>query len=785
MRASSLSYNTVAVNREIDSIYDAILDVRENLVSIATVAGLDVNALVAEMQEAKDFTGITVVSGSVANWDSVNKILTVPTLKGDQGTQGLKGDAGLTVVGPKGADGQKGDRGIQGLKGDKGDTGGAGSQGIQGIKGDRGSDLTVEQIGYNGNGTFTWQFSDGTSFTTPNLIGPQGLQGSKGDKGDTGTSVHHTKGTSTTDSEGNFGAPGEKDTYTMYGDAAETINLGWFIVTNGGSAYSYAVAAGYTGTESEYYNLLISSSTMLDTLSDISDEVTVASTQVAADRVIVEGAKNTATTSASSASSSATAASVSAASASSNATIATTKAGEANTSATNAAISATTATTSVTTATTKANDAAASATTAVNAVNSIGTSVTNAATSATSAANSATSASSSATTATTKASEASTSAASAAASATTATTKASTASTSASTASTKASEASTSAASALTSKNAASTSASEALTSKNAAAASATTATAAKDAAELALDQFTDLYLGIKTIDPIVDNDGEALQAGAIYYKSGTGLRIYESGAWNPAAFNTSGAVTSFNTRTGAISLSNADVTSAVGKDLSTVEVGATADQTGAEIKALYEAQTGKILDSVTRVGLNGTSDIGRLVWDAEEQTAGLKLNSNVTLQLGQEELVLVKNSTGATIANGKVVMVVGSNGNSGNLLVALHDGAKASAVPTLGITTQDIANGASGFVTKSGKVRGINTSGSAVGEIWVDGDVLYVTAGGNLTKVVPGETALKMAIAVVINSHATNGTLFVRTNGLDENHDKDWVNAKFAVVEW
>lgn len=218
---------------------------------------------------------------------------------------------------------------------------------------------------------------------------------------------------------------------------------------------------------------------------------------------------------------------------------------------------------------------------------------------------------------------------------------------------------------------------------------------------------------------------------------------------------------------------------------LAGIETGATADQTGVEIKALYEAQTGKILDNVTRVGLNGTSDIGRLVWAADEQTADLKLNSDVTLQLGQEELVLVKNSTGATIANGKVVMVVGSNGNSGNLLVTLHDGAKASAVSTLGITTQDMANGARGFVTKSGKVRGLNTSGSAVGETWVDGDVLYVTAGGNLTKVVPGETALKMAIAVVINVHATNGTLFVRTNGLDENHDKDWVNAKFAVVEW
>jgi len=38
----------------------------------------------------------------------------------------------------------------------------------------------------NGNGTFTINYSDGTSFTSPNLTGPQGIQGDKGDQGDVG-----------------------------------------------------------------------------------------------------------------------------------------------------------------------------------------------------------------------------------------------------------------------------------------------------------------------------------------------------------------------------------------------------------------------------------------------------------------------------------------------------------------------------------------------------------------------------------------------------------------------
>lgn len=46
MRASSLSYNTIAVNREIDSAYDAVLEVRDNLTNIATVAGLNIVRLI-------------------------------------------------------------------------------------------------------------------------------------------------------------------------------------------------------------------------------------------------------------------------------------------------------------------------------------------------------------------------------------------------------------------------------------------------------------------------------------------------------------------------------------------------------------------------------------------------------------------------------------------------------------------------------------------------------------------------------------------------------------------
>ena len=219
---------------------------------------------------------------------------------------------------------------------------------------------------------------------------------------------------------------------------------------------------------------------------------------------------------------------VDAVSAATSATSAASSASAAATSATNAATSASAAATSASNASTSESNASTSETNAA-------TSATNAATSATSASTSAASATASATTATTKASEASTSATNAATSETNAATSETNASTSetnaatsATTATTKASEASTSATNAATSATAAST--------------AQTAAEAAQTAAELAADNFDDTYLGAKASDPTVDNDGDALTAGDLYFNTTSNvLRVYNGSAWNDAAVDTTG----------------------------------------------------------------------------------------------------------------------------------------------------------------------------------------------------------------------------------------------------
>ena len=111
-------------------------------------------------------------------------------------------------------------------------------------------------------------------------------------------------------------------------------------------------------------------------------------------------------------------------------------------------------------------------------------------------------------------------AASASSSATSAATSASTATTQAGIATTKAGEASTSATNAASSATSASTSASTATTKASEASTAKTAAETAQAAAEAALDSFDDRYLGQKSSDPTLDNDGAALVDGALYYNT-------------------------------------------------------------------------------------------------------------------------------------------------------------------------------------------------------------------------------------------------------------------------
>lgn len=107
---------------------------------------------------------------------------------------------------------------------------------------------------------------------------------------------------------------------------------------------------------------------------------------------------------------------------------------------------------------------------------------------------------------------------------------------SASAASTSAANSATSASASAASAVASATSASASAASAVASATSATNAATAEAGAEAALDSFTDIYLGAFAVEPTVDNDGDPLAAGMLYYNTTTDvLRVYSGTAWQDA----------------------------------------------------------------------------------------------------------------------------------------------------------------------------------------------------------------------------------------------------------
>jgi hypothetical protein len=191
-----------------------------------------------------------------------------------------------------------------------------------------------------------------------------------------------------------------------------------------------------------------------------------------------------------------------------------------------------------------------------------------------------------------------------------------------------------------------------------------------------------------------------------------------------------------------------------------------------------YELKAGQVKFDQTPTG---TAGVAVMRWNDTDGTIDLGLKGgNVTLQVGQEQVVRVVNKTATNInlleSNYQAVRVTGAQGQrlKVDLAQATTD---ALSAETIGLVTETINNNQEGFITTSGLVRGINTTGSLQSETWADGDVVYLspTTAGRITNVKPSAPNHLVIIGYVVSAHATQGSIFVKVdNGyeLDELHN-------------
>lgn len=159
---------------------------------------------------------------------------------------------------------------------------------------------------------------------------------------------------------------------------------------------------------------------------------------------------------------------------------------------------------------------------------------------------------------------------------------------------------------------------------------------------------------------------------------------------------------------------------------------------------------------------------VAKLKWNDADGTLDLGLKGgNVTLQIGQEQIVRVVNKTGINLteAGYQVVRISGAQGNRLKVDLAKGD-IDDNSLDTLGLVTENIDNNQEGFITTSGLVRGINTTGILQGETWTDGDDLYlspITFGG-VTNVPPTAPSHSVRLGYVVQS-SPNGSIFVKVD--------------------
>lgn len=161
-------------------------------------------------------------------------------------------------------------------------------------------------------------------------------------------------------------------------------------------------------------------------------------------------------------------------------------------------------------------------------------------------------------------------------------------------------------------------------------------------------------------------------------------------------------------------------------------------------------------IDFDTSSNVPGTA--GRLFWNSEDGTLNLSLGGGqVTLQIGQEQVQLVKNNTGSTLLNGRAVRATGAE--SGRVTVEYADASiPAKSIAVIGILTQDIGPGDVGFVTTNGLVRDVDTS------FGVAGSPVYLDGQGQLVSTRPLVGSI-VELGYVINVDPSLGDIYVDTS--------------------
>ena len=178
--------------------------------------------------------------------------------------------------------------------------------------------------------------------------------------------------------------------------------------------------------------------------------------------------------------------------------------------------------------------------------------------------------------------------------------------------------------------------------------------------------------------------------------------------------------------------------------------------------------------------GATEPAAVGLMQWDDEDGTLQFKLKGgNVTLQVGEETVARVVNNSGATLTEGQVVYIsAGGIGDRMGVLLARSD-TPVTALSTLGMVTESIAPGTEGFITVSGLVHDLNTTGMT------GGSQLYLSAttAGAVTTTAPPFDALAVRVGFANVISGSTGSVYVNVAAIPQTMKANSIAATFSAT--
>ena len=165
------------------------------------------------------------------------------------------------------------------------------------------------------------------------------------------------------------------------------------------------------------------------------------------------------------------------------------------------------------------------------------------------------------------------------------------------------------------------------------------------------------------------------------------------------------------------------------------------------------------------------------VLWASDEQgftVVNIKGDNGYAIQISRDNILIVRNVSGSTIAAGSVVYASGSTEGVAQISLARSD--SENTMPVIGITPLAISNNSFGLIIINGQITGIDLSS------FNDGDIIWVspTVAGGLTSTEPSHPNLHQQVGVVLNA-ATNGTFLVAIDHTD-GQDFGTIKTSFTI---